>query len=222
MTALMEPKKKVAEKPFVARTVFLLAIKDVKRSPWNPPSRIEEKRLRGLVESIEDVGLLYPILVGEGNRLIDGHRRLAAAIKLGWKHIQAIKIDTEFEHTYGSIQSSQDKLRGNDLLHIYLANPKALIARQRARFETIEKLCGRESLEKIHKAGLTAFIFDVSMRAVRYMDGKITVREVLNWAIKFSMTRHLRNLLDNEVPVASLRKAISENKPIKIKLTSAD
>jgi ParB family chromosome partitioning protein len=46
----------------------------------------------GLSESIEDVGLLHPITVDEGNRLLAGARRLAACKTLKWKTIPAVVV----------------------------------------------------------------------------------------------------------------------------------
>ena len=70
-----------------AFSVSLVLISTIKCSSWNPPSRVEEKRLRGLKDSISDVGLLYPVLMDKNNNLIDGHRRLVAVKELGWKQM---------------------------------------------------------------------------------------------------------------------------------------
>jgi ParB family transcriptional regulator, chromosome partitioning protein len=43
--------------------------------------------LTGLAESIEDLGLLHPIVVFPDGRLILGERRLRAAKLLGWETI---------------------------------------------------------------------------------------------------------------------------------------
>ena len=40
-----------------------------------------------LARSIEEVGLLHPIVVRPDGRLIAGERRLAACKKLGWKSV---------------------------------------------------------------------------------------------------------------------------------------
>lgn len=61
------------------------------------PERIREAptELDPLKESIAQEGLLQPILVDPGNRLIAGHRRLEAVKYLGWKYINAIIIPTQ-------------------------------------------------------------------------------------------------------------------------------
>jgi ParB-like chromosome segregation protein Spo0J len=46
-----------------------------------------------LVRSLEDVGLLYPVLVRPDHVLIDGFRRLQAAKRLGWKTIDVRVVE---------------------------------------------------------------------------------------------------------------------------------
>jgi ParB family transcriptional regulator, chromosome partitioning protein len=56
----------------------------------------------GLAESIEDIGLLNPITIDEGGRLLAGARRLAACKQLGWK---TIPIGLSCEGDGGEVQS---------------------------------------------------------------------------------------------------------------------
>lgn len=49
--------------------------------------------LAGLAKSIGDIGLLQPIGVTPGNRLIFGERRLRACVQLGWKTVPCRVLD---------------------------------------------------------------------------------------------------------------------------------
>lgn len=49
----------------------------------------------GLAASIQDLGLLHPVVVDQRNRLVAGGRRLAAVKKLGWERIPANIVDME-------------------------------------------------------------------------------------------------------------------------------
>jgi ParB family transcriptional regulator, chromosome partitioning protein len=44
-----------------------------------------------LAASIDDIGLLHPIIIDEGGKLLAGARRLAACQHLGWTHV-AVRI----------------------------------------------------------------------------------------------------------------------------------
>lgn len=51
--------------------------------------------IEALAASIEEVGLLHPIVISTDNRLIAGHRRLQACKRLGWKVVPVTVIDLE-------------------------------------------------------------------------------------------------------------------------------
>lgn len=202
----------------VASTVTLVPIKEIKSAPWNPPNRVEERRLRKLQESIEDIGQIYPIVLDEKRNVVDGHRRLAIAKKKGQKHIPAITVSSEFQHAYGSIQLNQMKLSGNDLLCVYLSNPNALLANQRSNIANIEEQCGRGMVEMLYKAGLTGHVFGTAMKVVRYLEAKIDVKDALRWIVKHSMGRTIEALIEGGIPSESILKAIKNNRPIKVGL----
>lgn len=206
----------------VASTVTLLPLDKIKTAAWNPPSRTEENRLRKLLASIDDVGLLYPLLVDEDNNLIDGHRRLACARKLGWKAIPVIKVSSEFEHVYGSIQSAAERINGNDLLGIYLRNKNALLSDQRRRPERIEEICGRKSVEMLYKAGLTYGTFDIALRVFKYLqDDEMEIAQILAWTVKHGLGGTLRHLLDAGVKASTLKNAILQDRKLTVKLTAS-
>ncbi|MGZ4617203.1 MAG: ParB N-terminal domain-containing protein, partial [Frankiaceae bacterium] len=50
--------------------------------------------LTGLMESIREVGLLQPIGLAPGNRLLFGGRRLEACRRLGWESIPVTRPET--------------------------------------------------------------------------------------------------------------------------------
>jgi ParB family chromosome partitioning protein len=49
--------------------------------------------IHSLAASIEEVGLLHPIVVRPDGRLIGGARRLAACKELGWTHVAVTFVD---------------------------------------------------------------------------------------------------------------------------------
>ncbi len=80
--------------------------------------RIENSDLSQLKKSIEEVGLLNPILVNEENELLSGFRRLIACRELGWEEIEATtlktsddeikKLDIEFHENLGRIELTNE------------------------------------------------------------------------------------------------------------------
>ena len=58
----------------------------------------EESRVKSVARSIQEVGLLHPIVLNESYRLIAGRTRLESAILLGWKTIDATIMDVDELH----------------------------------------------------------------------------------------------------------------------------
>lgn len=100
----------------------------------NVGDRIRQKTgdLSRLKRSIQEVGLLMPIIVNEKNELLSGFRRLEACRELGWTEVEARvmttedddvkKLDLEYHENLGRLdltieeQESYDHIR-YDLLH---------------------------------------------------------------------------------------------------------
>ena len=88
-----------------------------------------------LKRSIQDVGLLTPIIVNENNELLSGFRRLAACRELGWTEIEARvihtenddvkKLDMEFHENLGRLDLSVEEQESyNDTRYELLHPPK--------------------------------------------------------------------------------------------------
>ena len=200
--------------------MLMVPLHKIHAAPWNPKDRVEKRRLKNLMASIEDIGLIYPVVLDEKNNLVDGHRRHAVAGLLGWHAIPAIYTSSEFLHAYGSLQANQERLNGNDLIGVYLVNPKALIYRQLHKIGRVEDACGGGILKKLYKAGMTAGTFDIAMRIVRYTSEGVTPLETTEWLIDHRMGAQVRHLLEGGIPKSKFVNAIKNDQPIKVKLTA--
>ena len=65
------------------------AVKHLKPHPLNAEI-YQLSGIEDLAESIEQVGLLEPLVVNEKNQVISGHRRLRAIKQLKWKSVEVI------------------------------------------------------------------------------------------------------------------------------------
>lgn len=73
-----------------------LAVSEIHADPHNPRERFPQEELDRLAESIDEVGILVPVVVyddGQGYRLLDGERRWRCAIMLGYEEIPAVIVD---------------------------------------------------------------------------------------------------------------------------------
>ena len=68
-----------------------------------------------LADSMAALGLIQPIVINQDNRLIAGGHRLAAAIKLGWTHIDVCYRETMSEAELQELELTEN-LKRSDLL----------------------------------------------------------------------------------------------------------
>jgi len=70
--------------------------------------------LKPLMESLQDYGLMNPVIVNKKHELIAGHRRLEAARQLGWQFIEA-RIMDRASAVYNLELEIEENVRRKDL-----------------------------------------------------------------------------------------------------------
>ena len=82
------------------REVVNVGIDEIRSNPFQPREVIDEMELRDLAQSIQEYGVIQPIIlrrVKEGYQLVAGERRWRACQMAGWKEVPAIVCDMEEE-----------------------------------------------------------------------------------------------------------------------------
>src|SRR4051794_34163023 len=108
-----------------------VAVDRLRSSPFNPPHRT--KRIADLIRSMGMVEMIFPIMVSKDYVVIDGHRRVAAAKRLGWKTVPAVISVRDAAEIYAHVNGAVRKMAGNDALNVYLKNPEAVVPWLRSR-----------------------------------------------------------------------------------------
>ncbi len=83
----------VAGKGAGKREVVNVGIDEIRSNPYQPREVVEEMELRELAQSIQEYGVIQPIIVRrvkEGYQLVAGERRWRACRMAGWKEVPAI------------------------------------------------------------------------------------------------------------------------------------
>lgn len=73
-----------------------IPLDQIEPNPFQPRELFDEEAIQGLSESLNSIGLIYPILVQKHQKkyhIIAGERRYRAARSIGWKKIPAIIRD---------------------------------------------------------------------------------------------------------------------------------
>ncbi len=73
--------------------LFHISIDKIKANPYQPRTRMDEDKLSELTASIQEKGIIQPVVVREAGgeyELVAGERRLTAAKRLGWEKIPVV------------------------------------------------------------------------------------------------------------------------------------
>jgi len=99
LEALLGPTREEAQRE---GSLVELAIDEIRPNPYQPRQDVDQAALEELQSSIQQAGLLQPVVVrprpradGDGYELIAGERRLRACQALGWERIPAVKRDVD-------------------------------------------------------------------------------------------------------------------------------
>lgn len=199
-----------------------IPIATLSTAPHNPKSRTENNsRLRQLAKSMEKIGILYPILVSkDGKRVIDGHRRLAAAKRLGWDSIPVLMVNAESDdEVYSEVNANSCRLTGNQALAVWLKNPKAVTKRSRACFDRAEAILGRTILGRLSRGGHSVRLLTLAGWVARYVDradDSKFIKKTTCWLAKYRNARIVEGYMEVKQSPKTLHRAIMANRDLKI------
>jgi hypothetical protein len=211
----------------VVRQAGIVRVEDVVAAPYNPPGRTAEKALKQLLASMEDIGLLYPVLIDDGKNLIDGHRRLACAKLLGWEEIAAITLprhDVHPDKAYASVNVTARKMGGNDALAVWLKNPQAVHRKQAALFEQMRDDVGIALVRKACAGGFSPRLYRTARELARHIgqDGPGFIRKAFVWLMDHATVGQVTKAMEaGESPQVFL-DAISRGKGITLRLAVSE
>lgn len=211
----MKEHKKVVRK--------IIKVGDLKNAPWNPPRRILPEFTRDIEDSMELIGMLHPLTVTPFNMVIDGHRRLAVAKRLGWPDVECNVVETSPEEIYASVNSTPRRMSGNDALGVWLSSPQAVTLRMDKQFRVMQEVIGKELVTKIYKSGCSMRVYRTAVSIAKYCDDMTdeTVKKIVSWLLEFAVIGQVMKALEAGVDPKKIMKAVSNNKPITLRLDVA-
>lgn len=199
----------------------MVDVGSLKYAKHNPPSRITEKNLRTLVDSMETLGLLQPITVDLNYQIIDGHRRAASAKKLGWKTIEANVVkNCDANAVFGSINTTSRKLSGCDALYVYLEEPAAVVRSTRLKFDEMVEVLGRPLVKKICKSGNSWRIYVNAKQIAKYCDDESveSMQQIVEWLLAFPVQRTAIQAMASGESPRTIMRAVKEMKTVRLKM----
>jgi hypothetical protein len=200
--------------------VKTITLKSLKQAGWNPPSR---NKVDALVKSIERIGLLVPVLITKTNEIIDGHRRLAAAYKLGWTEIPAIIAEGDHADMFAEVNGQKKALTGTETLYVYLKEPRAVNRRVAAALDELAEIAGRPMIERMAKENFSLGTWYAAKRVARAADSDTdrTIVSILRWMMKYRCGRNATRALDSGTAPSKIMAAVKNDKPIRVSYISS-
>ena len=194
-------------------------IAKIKPSAHNPKIRTSGPSIAGLTKSIEAIGLVYPLAVSKTMQLIDGHRRLAAAKKLGWSEVPILIVATDDNDlVYAEINAAGRRLSGAENLQVWLRNPGAVTHRAHGNFDKAADLYGIATLKYLAKHNMSLRLLGAANVVAEYIDSLEDIpfrRSIVHWMVGHRMQSVVRAYVTMQQPPKPLYNAIKNNKPLK-------
>ena len=142
----------------VEKKIVMMDVDRITPAMFNPPVRTLSQNILSLKKSIEEVGIMYPLIVAEDGELIDGHRRLACAKSLNLKKVPTITAHgskEEIRKVFVLVSDTARRLGTRDEVYIYLSGGPVSAAAKKS-IDDLEKLIGRKDLEYVAESRTSA------------------------------------------------------------------
>lgn len=202
--------------------VILIAAASIKPTPHNPESRL--RRVARLEESVNGpVGLIYPIVVqprDHGYEIVEGNRRFAAMKRAGWTEIPCRILPEGIDPhlVYAEANATVRRFSGNEILGVYLKEPRAVSDRVRDRFQDAEAVIGRSLLKELYRVGLSLTSYQTACEVGRYceLESDEDIRLILQWLMRYRLTGIIRKAIQVNVKPSLITTHLRQDKPIQL------
>jgi hypothetical protein len=189
------------------RKILCVPITTIVCAPYNPRARTAEgKKLQNLIDAIKEYGLLYPLLITTDRELVDGHRRLAACIALGYTQVECIVIDMDRDKAFTAINTTPEKLGGKGWLEVGLGGGH-LKAKERDQYRELFSLVGKFGIQLLIRKNLGLNILPLC-RSVSTLGLQRDLDEIILLTAKNGLTNKINFELRADKPKAEKVEAL--------------
>ena len=212
---------KTESAPRFTESIKRVRLKDLKGAAYNPKTRTQVKsnKMRQLIASIQELGLIYPIAVSKDMTIIDGHRRATACGVLGWDTVPVLIINNEDSNAvYAGVNANAELMSGLQILQVYMAEPSAISLRTKTVLDRYAEEFGRTVLRQLIKARLSWHTLSSAKRIARYTGDESPefLNQTVNYLIDHRNVRTVKNYLTLQQPPDKLWNMIRKNRALEL------
>ena len=188
----------------------------IKPAKYNPKSRTE--KLNGLMKSIQEHGIIIPLIIDAENNLVDGHRRLESAKKLKLETVPTIQIKKGMaaDLAYEVVNTNAKRLATGDYIYIHL-NGGTIPRKILTNINMLADIVGDDGLKRLSTVGASYRIADYAHRVMKYCHNKqdAFLKRTIFWLAENRMSFAVRRAMENRVKHDVIERAIAANRPLK-------
>lgn len=202
--------------------LLMVAISKLKFNGFNPASRTRRtKKFLELRESMGRHGQLAPITVAKDYMILDGHRRTAVAIDLGWREIMAVMSGVNAQLAWAEMVQTTVGIDGKQAVEATAQglDPAYLSAGRRQDVEQLQAMAG-EQYAQLAAKNVGLHVVKIVRRVRGYLEwGEDENHTILMWLLDHAMQYQARKLIEadpfNERNTrAVIEAAIRSGRPI--------
>lgn len=191
---------------------------ELKPSDFNPADRTEPRRLKALLESIKQYGILSPIQVDSKNRVADGHRRLRCAELLGVEKVPIIRCDIDVQDAWSELNAASKPITLKQWGMAYAGglHEEAIPSTMRGKITEMSRILGDDFADIITRN--SPHMFGIASKVCVYIyDVKVDefIKQIILWIDKHKQQKIVREYMDMLVTPDVIRGAIMADKPLK-------
>lgn len=193
---------------------------------FNPRSRTLERspKFKRLLESIRQHGVISPLLVAPDGLVIDGHRRLACAIRLNLQEVPCVITSKNAQETWVEAVFTQQGINGQQILQTVAQglSPVYLPPAEAKQVVDLQTVAGEDLFQQMAEEGISVGIRAALNNVCRYTgDNSPEWRaRVLRWLVKHKMQKPQRDAIESD-PLNQdgtrerLRAAVNRDDPLR-------
>ncbi len=197
-------------------------IADLHLASFNPTKRTQDNAIRSLINSMREFGQLAPITITSKNEVADGHRRIAAALQLGWDSVHATIAPAHLTLSALWVAINADTKPINGAAYIEATHRGLSVEQVRGRhrvlIETAMEWMGEGAIALLAEYGKSTDVIGISRKIGNFIGAEQPAEyaKVLSWIVRHNMALVANQQAKYQIPAEMFVRAIDEDRPITI------
>jgi hypothetical protein len=200
----------------------VVRVEDLKPAPFNPPTRVEEKRIKKLQRAIERAGeIIVPIVITTDNFIADGHRRVTIAKKLEMPYVKAIRKEWTLADLWANLNCGVlSPTRVTWMQAVAEGMPIEYVEDLEAKrqIEILIRVVGDRMFQELAQKGRSPWIGQNAIHTANYCgegNNDEFCRKTIIWFETHGTQNAARDAITAQCPPDVLLAAINDNRPIR-------